>query len=250
MSGHSKWANIKRRKESQDATRGKVFGKLIREITVAARMGGPDPNANSRLRTAVDKARGANMPNNTIERAIKKGSGEGGADTFEEITYEGYGPNGVAVMVDAITDNRNRTTAEVRHIFSKYGGNLGQDGCVSWVFETKGIIQVAKDDIAEERLMEIALESGAEDVVDEEEYFEVLSSPEDFATVSDVIKKEGVNPISAEITRRPTTMVALEETDAMKILKLLDLLQDNDDVQQVSSNFDVSEEIMERLGQE
>ncbi len=250
MSGHSKWANIKRRKESQDSARGKVFGKVIREITVAARLGGGDPSGNARLRTAIDKARGANMPNSTIERAIKKGTGgDQGAEAFAEVTYEGYGPSGVAVMVDVITDNRNRTTAEVRHLFTKYGGNLGQDGCVSWIFETKGIIQVSRDAISEERLMEIALEGGAEDVVDEKDYFEVFSAPEDFDHVRERIRKEGVEPISAEVTKRPTTAVTLEEKDADKVLKLVDLLQDHDDVQQVYSNFDISEEVLERLGQ-
>jgi YebC/PmpR family DNA-binding regulatory protein len=250
MSGHSKWANIKRRKGAQDAARGKVFGKLIREITVAARLGGGDPAGNARLRTVMDKARAANMPNATIERAIKKGSGELGGEGLIEITYEGYGPGGVAVMVACITDNRNRTTSEIRHLFTKYGGNLGQDGCVGWIFTAKGVIQIERGALPEERLMEVALESGAEDVIEEKDYFEIRTAPDDFPKAAAALRAMGVAPTSAEVTKIPTTAVKLTEAEAGKVLKLLDLLQDHDDVQYVYSNFDIPDEVLERLGHE
>ena len=249
MAGHSKWANIKHRKGRQDAARGKIFGKLIREITIAARLGGPDPNANPRLRLALDKARGANMPKDTTERAVKKGSGGGDADALEEVIYEGYGAKGVAVMIECITDNKNRTTPEIRHLFSKYGGNLGTDGCVAWIFETKGVLHVSKDGVDEDRLMEVALEAGAEDVVEEDTYFEVRTGPDDFEAVQGALKDAGLETQSSEVSRIPSNNIVLSEEDAPKVLRLLDMLQDHDDVQHVHSNFDVPDEVLEKLGQ-
>lgn len=249
MAGHSKWANIKHRKGRQDAARGKVFGKLIREITIAARLGGGDPAANPRLRLALDKARGANMPKDTTERAITKGTGGGDADALEEVIYEGYGAKGVAVMIEVITDNKNRTTPEIRHMFSKYGGNLGTDGCVAWIFETKGILHVPTAAVDEDRLMEIALESGAEDVLQEDTVFEVRTGPDEFEAVRAALATAGIEVSSAEVTRVPSNSVELTDEDAPKVLKLLDALQDHDDVQQVHSNFDVSDEVLEKLGQ-
>jgi YebC/PmpR family DNA-binding regulatory protein len=195
MAGHSKWANIKHRKGRQDAARNKVFGKVVREVTVAARLGGADPEANPRLRLALDKARSVNMPKDNIERAIKKATGgDGGGETLEEATYEGYGTRGVAVMLEVITDNRNRTTPEIRHAFSKHGGNLGTDGCVSWIFETKGLIHVSQDGVEEDRLMEVALEAGAEDVIEEDDYYEIRTAPEDFDTVLNAVQGAGPVP--------------------------------------------------------
>jgi len=250
MAGHSKWANIKHRKGRQDAQRGKLFGKLIREITIAAR-GGGDPDANPRLRLAIDKARKASMPKDTIERAVAKGSGAGDAgEQLEEVVYEGYGPKGVAVMIEVITDNKNRTTPEIRHLFSKYGGNLGTDGCVAWIFEVRGVIQVPKDQVEEDRLMELALENGAEDMVEEEEYFEVRTSFEAFEPVRQVIEGAGITASSAEITRIPQNTISLDEDDAKGVLKLLDMMEEHDDVQNVHSNFDVSDEVMAKLSAE
>ena len=249
MSGHSKWANIKHRKGRQDAARSKTFGKLIREITVAARMGGGDANGNARLRLAIDKARGSNMPKDTIERAIAKGTGEGSEGQLEEVTYEGYGANGVAIMVEAITDNRNRTAGEIRHIFTKHGGNLGTDGCVAWMFKTWGIVQVDREKASEERVIEVALDAGADDVVEEGDYLEVRTTPDSFDDVLEKIKAAGFTPIEAEVSRRPGNVVTLDADQAGRILKLLDLLQDHDDVQKVYSNFDVPDEVLEKLSQ-
>jgi len=249
MAGHSKWANIKHRKGRQDATKGKVFGKLIREITIASRMGGGDPNGNPRLRLALDKARKASMSKDTIERAIAKGSGAGGEnESLEEVTYEGYGPNGVAIMIEVITDNKHRTTPEIRHLFSKYGGNLGTDGCVGWLFETRGILHIPKEAISEEKLFEVALESGADDVSGEGDVFEVRTSFESFDRVHEAVKAAGITPTNAEVTKIPTSEVSLEEDDARTALKLLDMLEDHDDVQKVHSNFHVTDEILAKLG--
>ncbi len=247
MAGHSKWANIQHRKGAQDAKRGKLFTKLIREITVAARMGGGDANANPRLRLAMDKALGANMPKDTIERAIKRGTGEEGADNYEEVRYEGYGPGGVAVMADCMTDNRNRTVSEVRHAFSKCGGNLGTDGSVAYLFNKVGQFSYP-DSKREDKIMEAALEAGAHDViVNDDGSLDVLSEPEDFEQVREALEQAGLPPEQAEITMRATTQSTLELENAAKMVKLLEMLEDLDDVQQVYSNADISEEILAQL---
>ena len=248
MAGHSKWANIKHRKAAQDAKRGKIFTKHIRELTVAAKMGGPDPDANPRLRTAIDKALGVNMTKDTIERAIKRGSGVQDGENFEEVRYEGYGPGGVAVMVDCLTDNRNRTVAEVRHAFTKAGGNLGTDGSVAYQFTKSGILSYPKDS-DEDSLMEAALEAGADDVVNNDDgSFDVLTQPEAFIDIRDAMKGAGLEPEQAEVTMRAANTTALELVDAEKMVRLLERLEDLDDVQQVYSNADISEEIMGQLG--
>ena len=247
MAGHSKWANIQHRKNAQDAKRGKLFTKLIREITVAARSGDPDPNANPRLRLAVDKALTANMTKDTIERAIKRGSGALDGDNYDEVRYEGYGPGGVAIMVDCMTDNRNRTAGDVRHAFSKYGGNLGTDGSVAYLFTKLGVLSYpAGSD--ENRLMEAALEAGAQDVVTNEDgSIDVLSDPADFSTVKDAMQAAGLAPESAEVTQRASTASVLDAEQAAAMIKLLDALEDLDDVQQVYSNAEISEEILAQL---
>ncbi|HEB66908.1 MAG TPA: YebC/PmpR family DNA-binding transcriptional regulator [Gammaproteobacteria bacterium] len=247
MAGHSKWANIQHRKKAQDAKRGKLFTKLIREITVAARMGGGDPDANPRLRAAIDKALGANMTKDTIERAVKRGSGAAEADNYEEIRYEGYGPSGVAVMVDCLTDNRNRTVSEVRHAFTKAGGNLGTDGSVAYLFTKVGTLTFpAGSD--EDRIMEVALEAGADDVVTNDDgSIDVITSPEAFLDVKQAMLDAGLEPEMAEITMQPSTTVDLDLDDAQKIMRLVDTLEDLDDVQNVYTNADFSEEVMAKL---
>jgi len=247
MAGHSKWANIQHRKGAQDKKRGKLFTKLIREITVAAKMGGSDIDANPRLRLAVDKAKAQSMPKDNIDRAIKRGAGETDGADFQEIRYEGYGPGGTAVMVDCLTDNRNRTVAEVRHAFTKFGGNLGADGSVNYLFNEVGqLLYPAGSD--EERIMEAAIEAGAEDiVVDDEGSIEVLTAPADFETVRDAMVAAGFDAESAEVTMRASTNAELDVDAASSMIKLLDLLEDLDDVQQVYSNADISEAIMEQL---
>jgi YebC/PmpR family DNA-binding regulatory protein len=241
MAGHSKWANIKHRKGAQDAKRGKVFTKLIKEITVAAKISGGDPGINPRLRAAIDKAKGENMPRDTIERAIKKGVGDVDGVTYEEGTFEGYGPGGVAVIVEFMTDNRTRTVADVRHIFSKHNGSLGVNGSVSFLFDRKGLIAFAPDQDFD-TIFEAALEAGAEDVKDEGDAIEVLTDPADFMEVRDILADKGLTWQSAEITLIPQTMVAVEGKQAEQMLKLMDKLEDNDDVQNVYANFDLSEE--------
>lgn len=248
MAGHSKWANIQHRKGAQDARRGKLFTKLIREITVASRAAGGDPANNPRLRAAMDKALTANMSKDTIERAIKKGVGAGEGDNYEEIRYEGYGSGGIAVMVDCLTDNRVRTVAEVRHAFSKAGGNLGTDGSVAYLFSKAGIISYPAG-VDEDGLMEAALEAGADDVVaNDDGSMDVLVDPAQFETVRDALVAAGLAPENAEVTMRASTTVALDEDDAGKMLRLLERLEDLDDVQNVYSNADISEEILARLG--
>ena len=247
MAGHSKWANIQHRKGAQDAKRGKLFTKLIREITVAARMGDPDPASNPRLRMAVDKALGGNMTKDTIERAIKRGSGVQDGDNFDEVRYEGYGPGGVAVMVDCLTDNRNRTVAEVRHAFTKAGGNLGTDGSVAYQFTKSGILSYPGDS-DEDALMEAALEAGADDVINNDDgSFDVLTQPDAFIDIRDAMQAAGLEPEQAEVTMRAANTTALELADAEKMVRLLERLEDLDDVQQVYSNADISEEIMGQL---
>ncbi|MDX1380914.1 MAG: YebC/PmpR family DNA-binding transcriptional regulator [Xanthomonadales bacterium] len=239
MAGHSKWANIQHRKKAQDAKRGKIFTRLNREITVAAREGGGDLDTNPRLRLAVDKANAANMPKHNIERAIKKATGELEGVTYEEIRYEGYAPGGVAVMVDCLTDNRNRTVAEVRHAFGKHGGNLGTDGSVAYLFNERGVIDFAPG-ISEDRVMEIALEAGAEDIESADDgSIEVTTTPEDYRRVLDAFKAAGLEPASAEVTMVPSTEVALDEESGRKILAFLDALEDLDDTQDVYSNADI-----------
>ncbi len=249
MAGHSKWANIKHRKGAQDAKRGKIFTRMIREITVAAKMGDPDPNANPRLRLAVDKALNANMPKDTIERAIKRGSGEEaeGAN-YEEVRYEGYAPGGVAVMADCLTDNRNRTVGEVRHAFSKCGGNLGTDGSVAYLFNKTGVISYAAG-TDEDKLMEIALEAGADDVItNDDDSLDVLTAPEELQTVKAALLAAGLEPENAEVTMRPETQSELEAEDAAKVVRLVDMLENLDDVQEVYSNASISDDVMEQIG--
>ncbi|MCH9026559.1 MAG: YebC/PmpR family DNA-binding transcriptional regulator [Proteobacteria bacterium] len=247
MAGHSKWANIQHRKGAQDKKRGKLFTKLIREITIAARMGGPDPDANPRLRTAIDKARGQSMPKDNIERAVKRGSGDTEGVDYEEIRYEGYGPGGVAVMVDCLTDNRNRTVAEVRHAFAKYGGNLGADGSVAYLFNHVGQISLAGG-ADEDRVMEVALEAGAEDVIgNDDSSFDVITDPQEFEAIRNALAAAGLEAESSEITHWASTSAELGEKDAAQMIKLLEALEDLDDVQNVYSNADISEEILASL---
>ena len=248
MSGHSKWSTIKRKKGAADAKRGKIFTRLIKEITVAARMGGGDQDGNPRLRSAVATAKAENMPKDNIERAIKKGTGELEGAVYEEITYEGYGPGGVAVMVECMTDNKNRTVADVRHAFSKSGGNLGESGCVAWMFDKKGSILIDKSDIDEEELMDKALEAGAEDVLEEDNVYQVITSPDDFEGVREALEADGLKFIEAVVSLIPQNTVDItEEKTAKQILRLLESLEDHDDVQSVSANFDIPDEIMESL---
>ncbi len=245
MSGHSKWSTIKRKKAKEDAKRGQIFTKLIREITTAARLGGGDEETNPRLRSAIDDAKSANMPQSNIERAIKKGTGELPGVVYEEKVYEGYGPGGVAIMVDTLTDNNNRTTSEVRHILSKYNGNLGESGCVSWMFDKKGLLTVNKDDIGEDELMELVIEAGAEDMSTEGDEYEIITSPEDFDQVKEKISAKGVTLASSELTMIPKNTVKVEGKDAKSVLALLDSLDESDDVQKVYSNFDIDESEIE-----
>jgi YebC/PmpR family DNA-binding regulatory protein len=241
MSGHSKWHTIKHKKGALDAKRGKLFTKLIKEIQVAARVGGGDVNANARLRKAVSDAKGANMPNDTIDRAIRRGTGAEEGVTYEEITYEGYGPGGVAVMVDSMTDNRNRTVAEIRHIFGKNGGNLGTAGAVNWMFEKKGYIVIPKDSKPEDELFELVTDAGAEDLRDDEDNFEIITSPDDFEQVLQAVRGAGVEPLVAEVEMVPKEYKKLEGAEAKQMLKLMEALEDHDDVQKVSANFDIAE---------
>ena len=247
MAGHSKWANIQHRKKAQDAKRGKLFTKLIGEITVAARMGGGDPESNPRLRAAIDKGLAGNMTKDTIERAVKRGAGANDGDDYSEARYEGYGPNGVAVMVDCLTDNINRTVAEVRHAFSKAGGNLGTDGSVAYLFNKTGILSYPSGS-DEDAIMEAALEAGAEDVVSNYDgSIDVLTAPEEFMLVKDAMLGAGLEPEVAEVTQRPATTVDLELEDAQKVMRLVDALEDLDDVQNVWSNADFSDEVLAQL---
>ncbi len=247
MAGHSKWANIQHRKNAQDAKRGKLFTRLIREITVAARMGGGDPGANARLRLAMDNALTANMPRDTIDRAIKRGAGTLEGVEYEEIRYEGYGPGGVAVIVDTMTDNRNRTVAEVRHAFSKCGGNLGTSGSVAFQFTERGVLSYpAGGD--EDRIMEVAIDAGADDVVTNPDgSVDVLTDPADFQTVKAAMKAAGLEPETAEVTQRASSNITLSLEDAQKMIKLLDLMEDLDDTQNVYSNADIPDDILAKL---
>jgi YebC/PmpR family DNA-binding regulatory protein len=247
MSGHSKWSTIKRKKGAADAKRGKVFTKIIKEIMVAARFGGGDVNANPRLRTAVLAAKAENMPRDNIDRAIKKGTGELEGVNYEELTYEGYGPGGVAMLLEVLTDNKNRTVADVRHIFSKQNGTLGESGCVSWMFEKKGLITLDKKGVDEDRLMEVSLDAGALDVKDMGKEFEVTTDAGGFEKVKKAIEEASFKTAYAEVTMVPQNTVRLTGREAEQMLKLMENLEDSDDVQKVYANFDIAEEEMERL---
>ncbi|HKV56568.1 MAG TPA: YebC/PmpR family DNA-binding transcriptional regulator [Candidatus Binataceae bacterium] len=244
MSGHSKWSSIKHKKAARDAKRGKVFTKLIKEITIAARLGGGDLNANPRLRTAVTTAKAQSMPNDNIDRAIKKGTGELGGGQLEQVTYEGYGPGGVALIMDVLTDNRNRTVSDIRFILSKHGGNLGEGGCVAWMFKKRGVVTIEKGSADEDRLMELALEAGADDVVADADGFQVLSAPESFSGVRDAIEKAGIAILNSEMAMVPENTVRVTGHQAEQVLKLMEDLEDHDDVQGVSANFDIDDEVM------
>ena len=247
MSGHSKWSSIKHKKAAKDAKRGKIFTKMIKEITVAARMGGGDINANPRLRTAVLTARASSMPNDNIERAIKKGTGELEGVNYEETQYEGYGPAGVAIMLSVLTDNKNRTVAEIRNVFGKHGGNLGETNCVAWMFSKKGVITVDKTAGAEEKVFEVALDAGADDISDEGETFEVTVAPERLEEVKTALEGAGIAIASAEVSMVPQSTVTLRGREAEQTLKLLDALEDHDDVQKVAANVDIPQDEVERL---
>ena len=247
MSGHSKWSSIKHKKAAVDAKRGKIFTKLIKEITVAARIGGGDLSANPRLRTAVAAAKAQSMPKDNIDRAIKKGTGELGGVQLEEITYEGYGPGGVAIMVDTLTDNRNRLVSELRFTFSKHGGNLGESGCVAWMFKKRGIITIDKSAVDEDKLMELALDAGADDVSSDNDSFTVTTAPENFGAVREAIEKTGIAIGHAEVTMVPENTVPVSGHVAEQVLKLLEALEEQDDVQNVSANFDISDQEMAQL---
>ena len=249
MSGHSKWSQIKRKKGAADSKRGKIFTKLIKEITLSARMGGGDTEGNSRLRTAIAAAKADNMPKDNIERANKKGTGELAGVSYEEYLYEGYGPGGVAILVEAMTDNKNRTSAEMRYIFSRGSGNLGEAGCVSWMFHKKGYIVVEKGSIDEDKLMEIALEAGAEDIEESDKEYEVTTDPQNLEAVKKALEQAGIKYQLAELTMYPQTTVKLDSKHAEQMLHLMEQLEDHDDVQKVYANFDIPESVMEQLSQ-
>lgn len=244
MSGHSKWSSIKHKKAARDAKRGKVFTKLIKEITIAARLGGGDANANPRLRTAVLAAKAQSMPNDNIDRAIKKGTGELGGGQLEQVSYEGYGPGGVALILDVLTDNRNRTVSEIRYMLSKSGGNLGESGCVAWMFHKRGVITIDKQAADEDKLIELALEAGADDVVSDDDSFQVLTAPDKFAAVRDALEAAKLPLAGAEVTMVPENTVKVSGHQAEQVLKLMEELEDHDDVQSVAANFDIDEEVM------
>ena len=250
MSGHSKWSTIKRKKGAIDSKRGKIFTKLIKEITLAARLGGGDLDGNARLRSAILAAKEENMPKDNIDRAVKKGTGElGGGAAYEEVTYEGYGPGGVAVIVEVMTDNKNRTVAEIRHIFSKHGGNLGENGCVAWMFDKKGTILLDKKTVAEDALLEAALEAGADDVRDQGSEWEVITDPAAFEAVRKAIGQKGWKHLEAGVGMIPQNTIRLEAARAEQMLRLMEKLEDNDDVQNVYANFDIPDDVMEKLSQ-
>jgi len=247
MSGHSKWSTIKYKKGKEDARRGKIFTKIIKEITVAARMGGGDQTGNPRLRSAIQAAKAENMPKENIERAIKKGTGELPGVSYEEATFEGYGPGGVAVLVEILSDNRKRTVADIRHIFSKNAGNLGEAGCVSWMFDKKGLIVFEKDKVEEEKLMDLALEAGAQDVQETDKEYEVITEPADFERVKKQLDEAKLTPTYAEISMVPQSTVRLTGKEAQQMFRLMESLEDSEDVQHVYANFDIPDEEMEQL---
>ena len=244
MSGHSKWSSIKHKKGAADAKRGKVFTKLIKEITVAARLGGGDPDGNPRLRTSIMIAKSKNMPVDNITRAIKKGTGELEGVQYEEHTYEGYGPGGAAIFLEAMTDNKNRTVSEIRAALGKAGGNLGENGCVGWMFEQKGLLTVKTEDRSEDDLMELAIDAGADDLQTVDEYYEITTSVENFETVRKALENASIPVELAEITRIPQNTVSIDEKKGKALLKLMDILEDHDDIQKAYSNFDISDDIM------
>jgi YebC/PmpR family DNA-binding regulatory protein len=239
MSGHSKWSTIKHKKGAVDAKRGKIFTKMIKELTVAARSGGGDPAANPRLRTAIQTAKSVNMPKDNVERAIKKGTGELEGMSYEEVTYEGYGPGGAAIIIESLTDKKNRTVADIRHILNKHGGNLGENGCVSWIFSKKGYLVIEKENTTEDALMEIALDAGAEDVREDDDNFEIITEPADFENVKTAIDDAKIPYILAEVTKMPANFVDIEGKEAEQMIKLMDALEDNDDVQKVYTNASI-----------
>ncbi|MCK4573378.1 MAG: YebC/PmpR family DNA-binding transcriptional regulator [candidate division Zixibacteria bacterium] len=248
MSGHSKWATIKRKKGKADAERGKIFTRHIKEITIAAREGGGDADGNPRLRTAIAAAKASNMPADNIKRAIQKGTGELPGVTYESITYEGYGPGGVAIYMEVLTDNKKRIVAEIRHTLSKYGGNLGASGCVAWMFEKSGIVTVELNAVDEDTLMEVATDAGAEDILADSGVYEVLTQPSDIDSVRMALEEKGIPMVSAEVTMRPTNTVKLDkESEVSSMLKMYELLEENDDIQKLYANFDIDEAILEKL---
>lgn len=248
MAGHSKWAQIKRKKADTDVKRGKAFSKIVKEISIAARLGGGDPGGNPRLRTAIEKAKEVNMPADNVKRAIQKGTGELPGTNYEESVYEGYGPGGVALLIDVLTDNKNRTVSEIRHLLSKHGGNMGESGCVAWMFEKKGYLLIHKEMLDEEALMGIVLDAGAEDLKNNpnEENYEVITLVEDFMKVKEALEGAGLKIEMAEITMIPKNTIYLDEQNASRMLKLMEILEDHDDVQNVYANFDVADEVMQR----
>ena len=247
MAGHSKWANIRHRKGRQDARRSKIWSKCSRAIIVAAKAGGGDPGMNLNLRYAIDEAKAQNMPKDTIAKAIEKGSGGGDGSDYEEILYEGYGPNGVALMIEILTDNRNRTASELRKVFEKGGGNLGASGCVAFIFEKKGELYIEKEKTSEEQIMDLALEAGAEDIEDDGEAWRIVTDPSAFITVKDALENAGIEPASASLSMIANNTVECTGKDAAKVLKLIDAFEDHDDVQKVHANFDISDEEMAGL---
>ncbi len=246
MSGHSKWSSIKHKKAAVDAKRGKLFTKLIKEITVAAREGGGDQDSNPRLRTAVANAKAQNMPNETIERGILRGTGQLPGTSYEEIIYEGYGPKGVAIIVEVVTDNRNRSTSDLRNILSKNGGNLGERGCVSWMFDKKGLIVIDKDKADEDELIMVTLDAGAEDIKSEDDSYEIIIEPQNFESVKNAIQEAGIETTLAEVSMIPRTTVKLDGKEALQLLKIIESLEEHDDVQNVYSNFDIPDELIEQ----
>lgn len=250
MSGHSKWASIKHKKASTDAKRGKIFTKIVKEIAIAARLGGGDPAGNPRLRTAIEKAKEGNMPHDNIKKAVMKGTGELPGVSYEEFVYEGYGPAGVAIMIEVMTDNKNRTLPEIRTIMSKSSGSLGETGCVSWMFDKKGYILVNKAKASEELVMSVAIEAGAEDMKNDpqEDNYEIITAPEDMNTVKTALEKANISIESAEVTMLPQNYVVLDEKPAEQMIRLMEALEDNEDIQNVYANFDISDEVAEKIG--
>lgn len=247
MSGHSKWANIKYKKAAQDAKKGRIFTKIAREITVAVKQGGADPTANPRLRLALDKAKSVNMPKDNVERAIKRGSGAGNEENYEDVIYEGYGPGGVALLLLVLTDNKNRTVADIRKILSRHGGALGESGCVGWIFERKGILRINKDDVAEEKLYNLAIEEGALDINMQDMAYEVLVEPQDLERFKEIFITHNIKIESAEVTMRPKNTIPVEKEEAKKLINLLNELDEHDDIQEVYSNFEIDDAILEEL---
>ncbi|OPX23713.1 MAG: transcriptional regulator [Planctomycetales bacterium 4484_113] len=248
MSGHNKWANIRIRKSAQDARRGKLFSKLIREVTVAVKEGGPEPENNAALKLAISKARDANVPRDTIDKAIARASGEGVGSAFERVTYEGYGPQGIAVMVDVLTDNRNRAVSEVRKTFARHGGNLGENGCVSWLFKRKGQFAIAKEGLDDDDVLELVIDSGAEDFKEEDDAYYIYTDPGDFGKVRDFLEARRVHVLSSTVTMIPDTVVKVtDQSTAEKLMRLLSALDENDDVQQVYANWEMSDRLLEKV---